>query len=140
MGKVNWTRVILGGLLAGVVIDIAEGIMSGLVLDEQWTAAIEALGKSAAMSGGAIAVVNILGFVIGIFVVWLYAAIRPRYGAGPKTAAGAGAAVWLIAYLIPSVFPVIMDFFPAALMVISLSVGLVEIVAATLLGAWIYKE
>ena len=39
------------------------------------------------------------GFLVGIFAVWLYAAIRPRYGAGPKTALCAGAAVWGIGYL-----------------------------------------
>src|SRR5207249_3963498 len=38
------------------------------------------------------------GFLVGIFAVWLYAAIRPRYGAGPKTALCAGAAVWGLGY------------------------------------------
>ena len=32
----------------------------------------------------------IWGLFVGIFPVWLYAAIRPRYGAGLKTALGAG--------------------------------------------------
>jgi hypothetical protein len=35
------------------------------------------------------------GFLVGIFAVWLYAAIRPRYGDGPKTALCAGAVVWV---------------------------------------------
>ena len=28
---------------------------------------------------------TVWGFLVGIFAVWLYAAIRPRYGAGAKT-------------------------------------------------------
>jgi hypothetical protein len=34
---------------------------------------------------------NATGFLIGIFAIWLYAAIRPRHGPGPKTAVCAGA-------------------------------------------------
>ena len=33
-------------------------------------------------------------FLCGIAAVWLYAAIRPRFGAGLKTALIAGIAVW----------------------------------------------
>ena len=36
---------------------------------------------------------------LGIAAVWLYAAIRPRYGAGPRTAVIAGLAVWVMADL-----------------------------------------
>jgi hypothetical protein len=31
-----------------------------------------------------------------MWIMWLYAAIRPRYGPGPKTAAVAGFALWFI--------------------------------------------
>ncbi|MGH9579875.1 MAG: hypothetical protein ACRD2R_02680, partial [Terriglobales bacterium] len=33
---------------------------------------------------------------MGIWAMWLYAAIRPRYGPGPKTAAIAGFGWWVI--------------------------------------------
>jgi hypothetical protein len=35
----------------------------------------------------------------GIVIVWMYAAIRPRYGAGAKTAMCAAFAVWFVAAL-----------------------------------------
>jgi len=38
----------------------------------------------------------VLDFVLGILLVWTYAAIRPRFGAGPKTAVYAGLLFWLI--------------------------------------------
>jgi hypothetical protein len=37
---------------------------------------------------------------LGILSVWLYAAIRPRYGAGPTTSVIAGFAVWLVTFLV----------------------------------------
>ena len=45
--------------------------------------------------GGAAAQV-LLFVVMGIGLIWLYAAIRPRYGPGPRTAAIAGFVMWLI--------------------------------------------
>lgn len=36
MTKINWARVFLGGLLAGVIINVFEIFWSGFVLREQW--------------------------------------------------------------------------------------------------------
>lgn len=138
MGKINWTRVILGGLVAGVIINIFEYVLNGVVLAQNMQAAINALGKQ--MGGGVLAMFIVWGFLVGIFAVWLYAAIRPRYGAGPKTALCAGAAVWGLRYLLASVTPIALNLFPARLMVIGLAVGLVEVLVGTLVGAWLYRE
>ena len=139
MSSINWTRVILGGLLAGVVINVFESVLNGVVLAKDWEAAMAALGKPP-MGGNQIAVFVIWGFLVGVFAVWLYAAIRPRYGAGPKTALCAGAAVWGLGYLLASVPPIVLNFFPARIMILGLVVGLVEVLMATLLGAWLYRE
>ena len=82
---------ILGGLAAGLIINVIESVLNGVILAKDMEAAISALGRQ--MGGGALAMFIAWGFLVGIFAVWLYAAIRPRYGAGPKTAACAGAAV-----------------------------------------------
>ena len=90
MAHTNRVRVVLGGLLAGVVINIVEFITNGVVLKADWGQAMQALGKSPVPSGSAIAIYNVWGFLVGIAAVWIYAAIRPRSGGGPKTAAVAG--------------------------------------------------
>src|SRR3989442_15207595 len=118
MSRINWTRVILGGLLAGLLINTSEFILNGVILEKAWGAAMGALGKPTQLSGGQIAMFNVFGFLIGIFGVWLYAAIRPRYGAGPRTAVIAGLAVWILGYLLPNVGPISMDIFPVRLMLI----------------------
>jgi len=76
MGKVNWVRVILGGLLAGVIINAFEFILNGVVLAKDMQAAITALGRQ--MGGGELLLFAVWGFLVGIFAVWLYAGIRPR--------------------------------------------------------------
>src|SRR5713226_528967 len=45
MGKINWNRVILGGLVAGVIINIFEFALHGFVLAKDMDAAVRALGR-----------------------------------------------------------------------------------------------
>ncbi len=113
-------------------------MLNGVILAKDMEAAISALGRQ--MGGGALAMFIAWGFLVGIFAVWLYAAIRPRYGAGPKTAACAGAAVWGLGYLLASVTPLALHLFPRRLMAIGLAVGLVEVIIGTIAGAWLYRE
>ena len=140
MAHTNRGRVILGGLLAGLVINVVEFITNGVVLPEAWGQAMQALGKPAQLSAGAIVIFNIWGFLVGIAAVWLYAAIRPRYGAGPKTAIRAGLATWAVAVFLANLGNYPLGLFPTRLLVITSIVALVEIVVATLVGAWLYKE
>ena len=81
-----------------------------------------------------------MSFLLGIFAVWLYAAIRPRMGAGAKTAVCAGLIVWGLANLYPNIAFMAMDFFPMSLLLTGVIWGLVEITLATVAGAWLYKE
>lgn len=142
MGKICWGRVFLGGLLAGIVINVIEYVVQYIVLAEDWQQAMAKLGVEQPVWGTtrAMVLLIVLGFVIGIFAVWLYAAIRPRFGPGPKTAVYAAFAVWLVAYLVPTLAALPLGFLPTRLWTISVSVGVVELIVATLLGAWIYRE
>jgi uncharacterized protein YacL len=101
---------------------------------------MQALGKPAQLSAGAIVIFNICGFLLSIAAVWLYAAIRSRYGAGPTTAIRAGLVTWAVAVFLANLGNYPLGLFPTRLLVITSIVALVEIVVATLVGAWIYKE
>ncbi|NIR44970.1 MAG: hypothetical protein GWN53_11130 [Gammaproteobacteria bacterium] len=138
MGKINLGRVVLGGLLAGVVLNVLEFI-NGLILRDRWMAAREALGLGPEGTGMMIAWV-IWGFLLGIAMVWLYAAIRPRFGPGPKTAVWAGLTAWFLIGLLGFGTTAIGGMFPTGLVVISLIWGLFELPIATVVGAWPYQE
>ena len=88
----------------------------------------------------AIAVFVTLGFLLGILCVYTYAAIRPRFGAGPKTALCAGLLVWTLTYLYGGISMMPMELFPSKLLVIGMVWGLVEIPIATVVGARLYSE
>jgi hypothetical protein len=139
MGKINYARVLICGLLSGLIINISEFILNEPILGEDWRAAMEALNRPAFESGDVTWFV-ILGFVLGILCIWVYAAIRPRFNPGPKTAICAGITVWALAYAYPSIGFGVIGLFPAKLIYWGIIWGLFELCIATLIGAWLYKE
>jgi hypothetical protein len=133
------TRVLLGGLLAGLVINVSEWVLNGFVLASDMQAALARLNLPP-VSDQAVAVFLIMGFVLGIVTVWVYAAIRPRFDAGVGTAACAGVLVWFLAYCWSSVGFVVMGILPARLILIGAIWGLFELMIAAVAGAWVYQE
>ena len=142
MGRINWGRVFLGGLLAGVVINVGEFLFHAVLFKDQVAEMMRALGKDPAtvMTGSAIVIWNILGFLAGIGAVWGYAAIRPRFGAGAKTAMIAGIAVWYFSRFLGAIGEMNMGMASQKMIMTGLVWGLVEIVIATTAGGWAYKE
>ncbi len=139
MGRINVGRVVLGGLLAGLVIDISEALLNGVVFAKEMDAMMASLNKPP-LDGSMIALFVILGFCLGVVLIWIYAAMRPRLGPGARTAAVAGVVVWGLAYLYPNLTAFIIHLFPRRMLVIQTVWGLVEIVVAAVAGAWMYRE
>lgn len=140
MGRVNWSRVLLGGVVAGIIVFVSEGVLNVIVLGQDWEAVMASMGRGDEENGAAMAVWAVWSLLLGITAVWLYAAIRPRYGAGPGTAFRAGFAVWVLAFLLWGIASHNLGLFPPRITLISTVWGLVEVLIATLVGAWLYRE
>lgn len=140
MGKINLGRVILGGLIAGLIGNVGEFVLNELILREQWRAAMESLNRPPVESAGVIAIFVVGVFILGIVMIWTYAAIRPRMGPGLSTAICAGLLVWFFVYLYPASFYVAMDLFPRNLILLSVVWGFFELPIAAAAGAWLYRE
>jgi len=138
MRKVNLSRVILGGLLAGIIINLSEFLLNEKVMRAQNEEALKALGKTMPEGSAVMTTWIIWGFVAGIGAVWLYAAIRPRHGAGAATAIRAGIAFWVIGWLLSMIAMENLGIFPIS--ALALVWTLVECIVATVAGAWLYKE
>src|SRR5512135_381963 len=101
MGKINMGRVIIAGVVAGLIADVLGYLVDGVWLAPQWAEGMKALGHTE-FSPNQWIWFNVLGLVNGIVLIWLYAAIRPRFGAGPKTAICAALAIWVVGALLPN--------------------------------------
>ena len=138
MKGINIGRVVLGGLLAGLVMNIGEYILNVPILGAQWAAAMEA--RNVQEPASAVVGYVLMTFILGIGMVYLYAAIRPRYGPGVRTAICSGLFVWFFAWLCSFGSTIFSGILPANLVVISLIWGVVEVPLAAVAGAWVYKE
>ena len=140
MGTFNLSRLILGGIVAGIVADALGFLVDGVLLAPRWADGMKALGRPGFATNQWIWF-NLFGLALGIFALWLYAAIRPRYGAGPKTAIYAGVALWFVGVLLPNAsFMWAGGLFSAHLALYTTLGGIVEWVAGALAGAALYKE
>jgi hypothetical protein len=138
MGKIKVARLILGGLLAGLVMNVGEFVLNQYVIIDEWPALMERLGLTA-ISASAFLALFAITFVLGIVTVFVYAAMRPRFGAGPKTAIIAGVTVWVV-MMYASVADAAIGTLPVHLLVLTGIWGLVEMVVAAVAGAWVYRE
>jgi len=135
----NWKRIIGGGLLAGLVINVGEFGIEPL-MGSQMETFFQRLGLPVPGESvmGALAV---SAFFLGVVSIWLYAAIRPRYGAGVRTAIVAGIAVWALSCLFPNVALFAFGLIGSARLFWLWTLWpLVETVLATVAGAWVYRE
>jgi hypothetical protein len=138
MAGINLSRVLLGGIVAGVVGNVV-GYLFRLAFAEEMTAGLTRLGLSEP-AGATVGILMALGLVYGIVSIWFYAAIRPRFGAGVKTAVIVAVALWIIVSLLMSVQFSLLGITEGRLTVIGPVVDLVGMIVATIAGAWVYKE
>jgi len=138
----NTSRIVLGGLLAGLIMNVSEAALHAGILGAETESLYQRLNAPPPMSIAIPLTLVAVTFVIGITSVWLYAAVRPRFGAGARTALLAGFVVWVVAHLWSGVYLGVGYFgiIPGRLAWIPIVWGLFEATLATLAGAAIYKE
>ncbi|MFN2530749.1 MAG: hypothetical protein ABR555_05595 [Pyrinomonadaceae bacterium] len=139
MSRINLGRVITGGLLAGLVLNVGEFVLNEVVFKKQMEEMFSRL-RITPPGANFIAIAIAITFLLGIFLVWVYAMIRPRFGAGPKTAVIAGVVGWFGIYLYSGILNGAIFGIPASWLVLGMVWGFVEYALATIAGAWLYKE
>ncbi len=121
MGGINVNGVLKGGLAAALIMNISQYLLRMMI---------------AANAEALVAAVVVRTTALGIATVWLYAAIRPRFGPGPKTAICAGLVVWALSYVFPAILS---DQSMGSIVVITAWTG-VEMLIASSVGGYLYHE
>lgn len=137
MGKINVGKLLIGGLAAGVVMNIGDYVINEVIMKGSFDAVMAARNiDPAAMN---IATMVVLDFALALLLVFTYAAIRTRFGAGPKTAIVAGLMVVMIANVQAAYF-VGMGFFGWDVWAPAAALSTVNVLIASLVGAALYSE
>ena len=121
MGRINIVGVMKGGLAAALIMNLSQYLLRLMV---------------GANTATAVAALVVMTSALGVATVWLYAAIRPRFGPGPKTAICAGLTVWALSY----VFPAIFGGASIGTVVVTIAWTGVEMLVASSVGGYLYHE
>lgn len=138
----NAKRIFLGGVVAALIIAAVETLLFGFILAEPMARATAEKGLTEASWKASLELGTTL--VPGLILAWLYAAIRPRFGPGPRTALKAGAmlwiATWLMFYLWLAPTGRGLLFMKPLQTAIAMLGELAGVLLAALAAGWIYRE
>ena len=140
MGKINMQKVLVGGLIAGVVLNVIDYLAYGVIFAAQFPMQP---GMKGLLGIPILPWYIILNFVYGNVLVYLYAAIRPRFGAGSRTAVTAGLLMWVMIGLLHALSEAPMATTmgaPHAIYTLGTLIALVELPLAAVVGAKFYIE
>jgi len=139
MSKINFGRVLLGGIAAGLLINIGEVVLNGIILRPHIEADLKRMNLTPPGAGFGLLAVG-LTFIFGILAVLLYAMIRSRLGPGPKTALIVTLILWFCLYVYSGTINMLLISVPPKIIVMILGWGLIEYPLGILAGAAVYKE
>ena len=134
----NYKRILLGGLVAGVIINASEFVLNGVVFAKQMQT--DLTQHNLVMASWAMPAYIVMAFCFGLALAWVYAAVRPRFGAGFGTALIAAATVWILAYALPTLGLLAVGMSEPSTYIIALIWGAAELVIAGAVAAYLYRE
>jgi hypothetical protein len=139
---INTQKVVVGGIVSGVVMTVIGFISNMFILGARMKAESDAFKPGMAdqmMQGPAVITNIVMNLILGIALVWTYAAIRPRFGPGLKTAAYVAVLFWILAGIFYSGY-MHMGMMSAGLWWSFAFVGLVNFLLSAWAGAKLYSE
>lgn len=141
MARINWGRLILGGLIAAIIMFFTDGFIHERLVMADWKAVYAGLGAAEPNAHGS----SMIYFALfelgrGFISMLLYATMRAYFGAGPKTAVIAGIAGWIAFSLTGPAQFIPLGFFSHALWLKVGALHLATSIVATIVGALLYKD
>ena len=139
MSRINVGRVVLGGLVAGVVANVLDYVSNAYLMAEEGADMEQRLNLSRDALANSVYVWAVVDVLWGLVLVFAYAAFRPRFGPGPKTAITSGATLWF-AVTIMFAGLTSMGIFTQPAFIKYSALTLVSALGASLAGAAVYRE
>jgi hypothetical protein len=139
---INTQKVLIGGFVAGVVMNAIDFVTNMFILGDRMKAESDAFKPGLAdqmMSTSTMVSYIVMDFVLGFALIWTYAAIRPRFGPGIKTATYAALLFWILAGIFLSGY-LHMGMMSAGLWATFAILGLVNFLLSAWAGAKFYTE
>jgi hypothetical protein len=139
MGRMNIGRLVAGALVAGVVGNALHYAMNSFLMTVEMNDMMQRLNLNQFVVQCSTVTWIVVDFIWGFLLVFAYAAMRPRFGPGPGTAAISSITLWAA---VASVFAGLaaMGIYTQQAFIKESVLNLVVALAAGLAGAYFYKE
>lgn len=137
MNSINHKQVVVGGVVAGLIIKLAEFTFHGLLFRAQTEDALIEAGARMPVTAGMMMQSLIMGLLTGIVALWLYAAIAR---VNVRGAINGALVVWFLTSFVPSHQMLLSGIFPPMLLFAWIGWSLIAFVLAVAIGAWVYGE
>jgi hypothetical protein len=135
----NIRRIILGGFAAGLVSNGFDFVITQIFMANEFASILTRLNVDEAAAQAWIPLFALADFVWGFLLVFTYAAIRPRFGPGPKTAIIGATMIWL-ALAISVLILVAIGLHTPQSYLKSAALYLISAITSSLVGAALYRE
>jgi hypothetical protein len=139
--RLNWTRIIVGGLVASIILFLSDGFFHERLVSADWKAVYAALGANEPQhrpSGMAYFAIFELGR--GMISILIYALMRPFFKPGPKTAVLAGIVTWLAFSVTGPAQFIPLEFYSNSLWCKVAAWQFVTSIVAAIAGAALYRD
>ena len=141
MYKINWVRVLVGGLVASIILFLTDGFLHERLALGLWQAVYADLGV-AEPKHNAYALIYFAIFELGrgFISIYLYVLMRSCCGAGPKTAALAGIVAWIACSVTGPAQFIPLGFYSHALWIKVGAFQFITSIVAAVAGAFLYRD
>lgn len=142
MKKISIGRVALAGLIASLSFLFFEMVVEGAVLLLFGISETELMREASITcpTGTLFYVVTLVYlYLVCSLIMWVYAAIRPRFKSHIRAALATSVVFWVFAFLFVVNYSNV-GLYPLKLGLISMGFNLVEMPAGVILGSFVYKE
>jgi len=138
---IDLRRLVLGGLAAGVLMNVFDAVTNGILMWSELSANAIRLGLDprAPATPFGIVILGAVDVVYGLVMVWLYAVLAGRYGPGWRAALLSAGVVFASTMGILLGFMLMRVLTPRLLMQMG-AAGAVTLAAGALVGARVYRQ
>jgi hypothetical protein len=136
-GKVHKLGFILSGLFIGLILNLGDFYLNGMILGDQWRHTMLSLNRNP-LGIHVMLLFFLINFMLGIMIIWLYVITSARFGQGYKSAMITGMMTWILVWLWSYLVNFFMDLYPLKIMLVSITWGFFQVIIASLAGSMIY--
>lgn len=139
MSGINTRRLMLAGLVAGILDNVLDGVIGAFFLSGDFNEILTRLNVDQGSFRSSVWIIILGDLLYGFLLVFTYVAMRPRFGPGPKTAVISALSIWSVMAITLS-FLLIIRLYSMTGFVRNSLLYLVASIIVSIVGAAIYKE